>query len=160
MSNAVVTQVGSSFIFPSVSSVQSIPSVSHQSPAIPSGSSEAQVRTTSTATTQSIRNPISSNIVVGTGSSFLMPEYDASSMSPEHFLRDVEEFLTWKNAERSMWLFLVGRVFPNDSDSSKWFRKSRTSFTDWRSFKDRFLAYEKSTQSIDTLLQKLFTKRH
>jgi hypothetical protein len=43
-------------------------------------------------------------------SSFPIPTYNSSCMSPDHFLQEVEEFLTLKRIDRNSWTALVSRI--------------------------------------------------
>jgi hypothetical protein len=68
-------------------------------------------------------------------SSFPIPIYNSSSMSPDHFLLEVEEFLTLKGINKTAWTALVSRMLPSDSDLIQWWRAVRTSVVSWDDFK-------------------------
>jgi hypothetical protein len=88
-----------------------------------------------------------------------IPCYDPTRMTPEAFLLEVEEHLTWKNADKSSWLLLVTRMFKKESDISRWWRETKINIKSWDSFKVAFMKYEESGISKDILLAQLFAKR-
>jgi hypothetical protein len=88
-----------------------------------------------------------------------MPSYDSAKMTPEAFIIEIEEHLAWKNVDKSMWLKLIARMFPKDSDIARWWRETKTSAVTWEQFKVVFAKYEESGQNKDKLLSKLFAKR-
>jgi hypothetical protein len=92
-------------------------------------------------------------------SSFPIPIYNSSSMSPDHFLLEVEEFLTLKGINKTAWTALVSRMLPSDSDLIQWWRAVRTSVVTWDDFKRAFNAYESSDSNSDILKQKLFSNK-
>jgi hypothetical protein len=88
-----------------------------------------------------------------------IPCYDSTRMTPEAFLLEVEEHLTWKNADKSSWLLLVTRMFKKDSDISRWWRETKLCIKSWDEFKAAFMKYEQSGLSKDILFAQLFAKR-
>jgi len=92
-------------------------------------------------------------------SEFELPVYDSSFISPSSFLRQAEEFLTWRNAPKSSWLVLVPKFFKEDSDLRRWWNATRPSVSDWDGFKSEFRAYEAGHSSKDKLYEILFAKK-
>jgi hypothetical protein len=82
-------------------------------------------------------------------------------MSPQHFITEVEEYLTWKGTRRDSWLLLVGRLFAKDSDISRWWRETKKNLipNTWDEFKLEFVRYEESGFNKDELMTKLFSKQ-
>jgi len=88
-----------------------------------------------------------------------IPEYNPQVMTPEHFLQEAEEYFLIRNIAVGSWLMLIFRMFPSESDVSRWWRETRHTVKDWQEFKSAFLAYETSGQSKDILLHTLFQKK-
>jgi hypothetical protein len=90
-------------------------------------------------------------------SSFPIPTYN-SSLSPDHFLQEVEEFLTLKRIGRNSWTALLSRMLPSDSDLIQWWRALCSTGVSWDDFKRVFKSYESSISNSDSLKQKRFLK--
>jgi hypothetical protein len=92
-------------------------------------------------------------------SSFPLPKYDPHSMTPEHFITEVEEFLTIKGVNSSSWHILVGRMMPADSEILQWYRANKSTLTSWNLFKSAFRSYESNDFNVDLLHEKLFARK-
>jgi hypothetical protein len=97
-------------------------------------------------------------IVVVVASSLTLPVYDSKSMSPEHFLSEIEDFLIMKGTPKAQWHLLVGRMFPT-GDLTQWWSSIKKQTHSWTTFRIKFLAYEKCEVNEDMQYQALFTKR-
>jgi len=98
--------------------------------------------------------------IVDSESSVQLPCYVAGKMSPESFLVEVEDYFVLKGTEKRMWVHLVRQMFPRDSDVARWWRETRKdSNNNWDEFMENFLKYERSGQSTDELLTKLFSTK-
>ncbi|CAL8126011.1 unnamed protein product [Orchesella dallaii] len=89
---------------------------------------------------------------------FPLPSYESGKMTPESFLVEVEEFLTFKGVPQAQWHALAGRFFKPETDISCWWRAKKSSFTTWNAFKTSFKSYESCDYNYDQLLAKLYTK--
>lgn len=89
---------------------------------------------------------------------FPLPSYESGKMTPQAFLAEVEEFLTFKGVPQAQWHSLAGRFFDPETDISCWWRAKKSSFIDWNSFKTSFKSYESCEHNCDQLLAKLYTK--
>ena len=92
-------------------------------------------------------------------SNFACPTYDSTSMTPEHFISEAEEYFACRNVHRTTWHLVVGRMLPENSDVSRWWYVTKATVTDWDHFKVQFRTYESSQSSADTLREQLFSKR-
>ena len=96
---------------------------------------------------------------VDLGSNAPIPVYKPLEMSPEAFILELEEYLTYRNAPQTAWLATLSRIFEKNSDLRNWWRESRNSCVDWTSFRVAFVHYNQSGQSEDLMAQQLFAMK-
>ena len=68
------------------------------------------------------------------------PMYNPASMTPESFLREVQEFYISKGIQQNNWVLLIGRSFKSDSAIARWWRVTKPAVTDWIDFENQFKA--------------------
>ena len=102
--------------------------------------------------------PTGSSIILDSSASLPLPFYDPKSMSPNYFIKEVEDYFTWKQIDPVNWHLLVGRFFDKDSDISRWWAATKTKISKWDEFCAQFIKYEQTDNNMDALAQSLFSK--
>ena len=95
----------------------------------------------------------------GNSGIFAAPVYEASSMTPDHFIKEAETYFKWKGIDPAEWHKLVGKMIPLESDTARWWRVAVELAHTWKDFCDAFKNYEECSANKDLLLEKLYNKR-
>jgi hypothetical protein len=125
-------------------------------PTIPSGSTIPTGTTTSTTIPSGSggRGPSISYL----NDSSPKPQYNPDSMSPEYYLKELEEYFALRNLPKANWLLLIGRIFPVDSELSSWWIATKTLIKTWDEFRASFIDYQTADLNTDLLNKQLYSR--